>query len=135
MGDGVSTEGYVHRAVTAAPYRRAVERVEAALANEGFGVLSRIDVAATLRAKLGVEREPHVILGACNPALAAGALAVEPALGALLPCNVVVRVEDGVTHIEAVSAERMLGIVGRPELQETAKAVDERLRRAVAAAA
>lgn len=135
MGDGVSTEGYVHRTVTAAPYRRAVERVEAALADEGFGVLSRIDVAATLRAKLGVEREPHVILGACNPALAAGALAVEPALGALLPCNVVVRVEDGVTHIEAVSAERMLGIVGRPELQETAKAVDERLRRAVAAAA
>ncbi len=135
MGDGVGTEGYVHRTVTAAPYERAVERVEAALAQEGFGVLSRIDVAATLRAKLGVEREPHMILGACSPALAAAALEVEPALGALLPCNVVVRVEDGVTYIEAISAERMLGIVGRPELHETATTVDERLRRVVAAAA
>lgn len=135
MGADAATEGYVHRAVTSAPFARALERVEAALADEGFGVLTRIDVAATLRAKLGVEHEPHVILGACDPRLAAGALAVEPALGALLPCNVVVRIDGGVTRIEAVNAGRMLGIVGRDELRDTAAEVDARLRRVVAAAA
>lgn len=127
--------GHAHSVTTDLGYEEAVARTEAALAEEGFGVLTRIDVAATLRAKLGVESEPHLILGACNPALAHGALMVEPSLGVLLPCNVVVRVEDGVTRVEAVSAERMLGVVGRDELRGTAVEVDARLRRVVAAVA
>lgn len=125
---------FAHSATTTLCHEDAVASVEAALADEGFGALSRIDVAATLRAKLGIEREPYMILGACNPALAHGALEVEPSLGVLLPCNVVVRVEDGVTHVEVVSAERMLGIVGRDGLRATAAEVDDRLRRVVAAA-
>lgn len=127
-----SRGGYAHSTTTTLSYEESLARVEAALADEGFGVLSRIDVAATLRAKLGVERDPYMILGACNPTLAHGALEVEPSLGVLLPCNVVVRVEGGVTHVEAVSAERMLGIVGRAELRETAAEVDERLGRVIA---
>lgn len=127
-----STEGYAHSTTTTLGYEASLARVEGALAEEGFGVLSRIDVAATLRSKLGVEHEPYMILGACNPALAHSALEVEPTLGVLLPCNVVVRVEGGVTHVEAVSAERMLGVVGRAELRETAAEVDERLDRVIA---
>ncbi len=126
---------HAHSTTTGLGFDEAVARTEAALAQEGFGVLSRIDVAATLRAKLGVDREPYLILGACNPTLAHGALQAEPPVGVLLPCNVVVRVEDGVTYVEAVSAEKMLGVVGREELRETAVEVDERLRRVVAAVA
>jgi len=111
--------------------RRAVE----ALAAEGFGVLSRIDVAATLRAKLGVEREPYVILGACNPRCAHRGLEAEPLLGALLPCNVVVHVAEGTTRVAAVSAAAMLGVVGNPELAPVAREVDARLARVLEALA
>jgi uncharacterized protein (DUF302 family) len=105
----------------------AVGRVREELAAEGFGVLCEIDVQATLEAKLGVEREPYLILGACNPPLAHAALETEPELGVLLPCNVVVYLEDGQTHISAVDAERMLSIVGNDELADTASEVRRRL--------
>ena len=82
--------GYTLTATTIAPFADAVERVRAELKEEGFGVLCEIDVQATLREKLGVEQEPYTILGACNPPLAHQALAAEPELGTLLPCNVVV---------------------------------------------
>ncbi|CAN0596902.1 unnamed protein product, partial [Laminaria digitata] len=82
-----ATTGYARSITTALGHEEAIARTEAALAGEGFGVLTRIDVAATLKAKLGVDRAPYMILGACNPAYAHRALEMEPLLGALLPCN------------------------------------------------
>jgi uncharacterized protein (DUF302 family) len=116
-------------------FAEAVARVRAELAREGFGVLCEIDVQATLERKLGVTREPYVILGACNPPLAHGALETEPELGVLLPCNVVVYTRGGETHIAAVDAERMLSIVGNDQLADTAREVGRRLAAVVARAA
>ena len=127
--------GYARSITIDADHERAVERTVEALAAEGFGVLSRIDVAATMRAKLGVERPPYVILGACNPHLAHGALEAESLLGVLLPCNVVVSVEDGATRVAAVSAAAMLGVVGNPALEAVARDVDARLARVLDAVA
>ncbi|MEO8969919.1 MAG: DUF302 domain-containing protein [Solirubrobacteraceae bacterium] len=109
----------------------AVSRVREELAHEGFGVLSEIDVQATLKAKLGVEREPYLILGACNPTLAHAALEAEPQLGVLLPCNVVVYQQHGQTHIAAVDAERVLSIVDNEALAETASTIRTRLETVV----
>ena len=117
---------------TALPFDEAVERVRQELQAEGFGVLCEIDVQATLKAKLGVDREPYMILGACNPPLAHEALEAEPELGALLPCNVIVYRRDGETHISAVDAERMLSIVGNERLALIAADVRRRLADVVA---
>jgi uncharacterized protein (DUF302 family) len=100
-------------------FAEAVARVREELAREGFGVLCEIDVQATLKQKLGIEREPYLILGACNPPLAHRALDAEPELGVLLPCNVVVYQQQGQTHIAAVDAEQMLSIVDNDELAST----------------
>ena len=89
-------------------------------------MLCEIDVQATLKAKLGVDRDPYLILGACNPSLAHAALEAEPELGVLLPCNIVVYEQDGQTHIAAVDAERMLSIVENDELAQTASEVRRR---------
>jgi uncharacterized protein (DUF302 family) len=97
------------------------------LKDEGFGVLCEIDVQATLKEKLGIEGEPYVILGACNPPLAHRALEAEPDLGVLLPCNVVVYERGGTTHVSAVDAERMLSIVENDELAPVAEDVRARL--------
>ena len=129
-----TTAGYTLTATTEAPFAAAVERVRAELAEEGFGVLCEIDVQATLREKLGVEQEPYVILGACNPPLAHQALSAEPELGTLLPCNVVVYERDGTTHISAIDAERMLSIVGNDVLAPVAAQVREKLAAVVARA-
>jgi uncharacterized protein (DUF302 family) len=125
--------GYAITRETQLPFDDAVARAREALAAEGFGVLCEIDVQATFRAKLGEEREPYVILGACNPPLAHRALAAEPEIGVLLPCNVVVHVEDGRTVVSAVDAGALLGIVGRPELEPVAADVRARLERVVEA--
>jgi uncharacterized protein (DUF302 family) len=109
------------------PFSEAVARVRAALAGQGFGVLTEIDVTATLKAKLGEQIEDYVILGACNPPLAHQALSAEPELGTLLPCNVVVYQREGETHISAIDAERMLSIVGNDELAPIAAQVREKL--------
>ncbi len=109
----------------------AVARVREELPREGFGVLTEIDVRETLRRKLGVEVEPYLILGACNPTLAHEALGHEPELGVLLPCNVVVYRSQGVTVVSAVDAERMLSIVDASELGPIAAEVRERLGRMV----
>jgi uncharacterized protein (DUF302 family) len=116
-------------------FPEAVDRVREQLAEEGFGVLSEIDVQATLENKLGVEREPYLILGACNPPLAHAALEAEPELGTLLPCNVVVYVENHRTHIAAVDPEQMLSIVGNDALADTASEVRRRLSAVVERAA
>ena len=112
---------------TALPFPEAVERVREELRAEGFGVLCEIDVQATLKEKLGLDREPYTILGACNPPLAHEALDAEPELGALLPCNVIVYQHDGDTRIAAIDAEQMLSIVGNEQLVPIAAAVKRRL--------
>jgi uncharacterized protein (DUF302 family) len=131
----VDRDTYTLTTSTDLRFADAVANVRDELAAEGFGVLCEIDVQATLEAKLGVEREPYLILGACNPPLAHRALEAEPELGVLLPCNVVVYQEDGLTHISAVDAEQMLSIVGNDELADTAGEVRRRLAAVVERAA
>lgn len=114
-------------ATTELAFDQAVARAREELAREGFGILCEIDVQATLKAKLGIQREPYLILGACNPSLAHKALEAEPELGVLLPCNVIVYAQQGDTHIAAVDAERMLSIVDNDELAATASEVRRRL--------
>jgi uncharacterized protein (DUF302 family) len=126
---------YTLSATTPAAFADAVERVRAELAEAGFGVLCEIDVQATLRAKLGVDTEPYVILGACNPPLAHRALEAEPDLGVLLPCNVVVYERAGETRIAAIDPERMLSIVDNDELAPVAAEVKQRLAAVVERAA
>ena len=115
-------------------YPQAVEAVTQALAKEGFGVLTEIDVAATLKKKLNLERPPYKILGACNPQFAAQALEAEPQIGALLPCNVVVRQDAaGKTIVEFMDPNAVLELVGRPEIGRIAAEVRARLERVMAA--
>ncbi|TAM88080.1 MAG: DUF302 domain-containing protein [Jatrophihabitans sp.] len=118
------------RAVVHIPFQDAVTRARAALAEEGFGVLTEIDVAATMKAKLDLDVAPQVILGACNPSLAHRALEVEPSLGVLLPCNVVVRTEDdGATVVEAIDPAAMVSATGNQALAPVAGEVRARLDR------
>lgn len=114
-------------------FDQAVSRVTEELAKQGFGVLSEIDVAATLHKKLGLEMAPYRILGACNPQFAHKALQAEPEIGALLPCNVVVRVADGKTRVDVMDPEAVLQLVERPEVESIAKEVRGRLERVLAA--
>lgn len=120
---------YSHAIDVGGDFDEVLARTRDALAAEGFGVLTEIDVQATMREKLGVEREPYVILGACNPPLAHRALEAEPELGVLLPCNVVVYRTNSGTRVSAVAADQMLGMVGNPALAPVAAEVDERLGR------
>ncbi len=129
------TTSYTLSATTPLAFAEAVERVRAELKTEGFGVLCQIDVKATLSEKLGVEGEPYLILGACNPPLAHQALQAEPDLGVLLPCNVVVYQHAGETHISAIDPERMLSIVDNDELAPVAAGVKARLGAVVERAA
>jgi uncharacterized protein (DUF302 family) len=111
---------------------------DAALQKEGFGVLTEIDVQATFEKKLGVHVDPYVILGACNPNLARAALAVEPGLGLLLPCNVVLTADGDDVVVSAASPKALFGIVGddgdRQAMASIADDAEARIRRAVAAA-
>jgi len=120
---------YSTRRSVNATFDETLARTRAALVDEGFGVVSEIDVQAMLNAKLGTERGPYTILGACNPELADKALDAEPELGTLLPCNVAVFVLDGQTHVSAVSADQMLGMVGNPVLAPIARDAGARLDR------
>jgi uncharacterized protein (DUF302 family) len=129
------TTGYTLSATSELDHADAVDRVREELKAEGFGVLCEVDVQATLKERLGVEGEPYVILGACNPPLAHQALDTEPELGALLPCNVVVYRSDDATHIAAIDAERMLSIVGNDELAPVAAQVRDKLAQVVDRAA
>jgi uncharacterized protein (DUF302 family) len=115
-------------------FDQAVAAVTQALAKEGFGVLTEIDVQATLKKKLGIERPPYRILGACNPQFAAQALEVEPQIGALLPCNVVVRQDAaGATLVEFMDPDAVLQLVQRPEVEKIAAEVRTRLERVMSA--
>jgi len=112
-------------------FDEAVERTRVALQQEGFGVLCDIDVAATLKAKLGIERDGYVILGACNPPLAHKALEAEQELGLLLPCNVIVYATDEGTRVSAIDPDVMLGMIDNPALAEVAREVRARLERVI----
>jgi len=115
-----------------APFADTVASVRAALAAQGFGVLTEIDVTATMRAKLAEHMEDYVILGACNPPFAHQALGVDRSVGLLLPCNVVVRAVDGGTVVEALDPQVMVTLTGRPELKPIADEVARRLASALA---
>ncbi|MHB8419380.1 MAG: DUF302 domain-containing protein [Myxococcales bacterium] len=110
----------------------AIRRVTEALKTEGFGVLTRIDVAATMKEKLGIDGKPYVILGACNPTLAHRALTAEPGVGLLLPCNVTVfSREAGGSVVQAIKPRAMLELLHNSALDAVADEADQRLRRAL----
>jgi uncharacterized protein (DUF302 family) len=114
-------------------FEQAREAVEKALASQGFGVLTRIDMQATMKAKLDVDMEPYLILGACNPPLAHQALTAEFPIGLLLPCNVVLaRTTEGVV-VSAMDPQKMFDLVNRPELEPMALEVRQRLEAALEA--
>lgn len=120
------------------PWAEAVDRTREALAAQGFGILTEINVRSTFEAKLGAEAADavgdYVILGACNPALASRALAAEPEMGALLPCNVVVRrnASADVTTVEAIDPQTMVQLSSAPSVKEVADDAGTRLRKALA---
>ena len=128
---------YTHSIVVSAGYEEAVQKTREALAGQGFGILSEIDVRATFNTKLGEEAArnvgDYVILGACNPQLASRALAAEPDLGALLPCNVVVRRGPDATQttIQAIDPQTMVQLSASSAVQEVANDADTRLRAAL----
>lgn len=110
----------------------ALRRTTEALKQEGFGVLTTIDVKATMKAKLGIDRQPYVILGACNPNLANRGLEAEPELGLLLPCNVIVYDKgDGTSRVSIIDPHQMMGFVQNPALNAVADEAAERLHRVV----
>ena len=116
---------------TSAPFAQAVARVREALKAQGFGVLTEIDVQATLRDRLGEEMEQYLILGACNPPLAHRALSADRRIGLLLPCNVVIRTEAGQTVVEALDPQAMVAVTGEPSLQPVADEAASRLQAAL----
>ncbi len=116
----------------ALPYDEALARVRDALGAEGFGVLTEIDVSATMKQKLDIDFRPYVILGACNPKLAHRALSAEIDLGLLLPCNVIVyEAEDGGSVVEAMDPEAVMAMIDSAPLREVAAEVKARLQRAI----
>ncbi len=122
---------YGYGRILETPFEVAVASAREALKAEGFGVLCEIDVREKLREKLGVEFPKYLILGACNPPLAHQALQREMDLGLLLPCNVVVYEEAGKCVVGAIDAEKMLSVVGNPELSKVAEQVNDRLRKVI----
>ena len=125
---------YVFGKPVAMAFDVAVQRVTEELAKVGFGVLTDIDVQATMRKKLGLEMRPYRILGACNPQIASKAIAAEPQIGALLPCNVVVRqdAQDAV-HVEIMDPNAVLNLVDNPAVPQLAAEVRGKLEQALAA--
>ena len=113
------------------PFDETVERVIDALAGEGFGILTTIDVQATMKKKLDLAIAPYTILGACNPQLASRGLAIEPDLGVLLPCNVVVRRDGDTTVIAAMEPLAAMALAANPDLEPIATEARERIERAV----
>lgn len=114
-----------------APVADLRPRVVAALATEGFGVLTEIDMAATLKGRLGVERAPYLILGACNPPLADRAIDLAPSVGTLLPCNVVIRADGDGSVVEAMDPVATLRMAGVDALLPIAQDARARLERAI----
>lgn len=130
------SEDFAFVIVLPEPYEVVVERVKGALKEEGFGVLTEIDVQATLKEKIGESFRPYVILGACNPALSHRALSAEPKSGVMLPCNVTVESSDGKTTVCIANPAVMMAVgplAENPAVTEVANEARERLERVAAA--
>ena len=113
-------------------FSEAVERAEAALQNEGFGIISRIDIQNALKTKINVDFRPYTILGACNPALAYEALKLEDKVGTMLPCNVIVQeLGAGQTEIAAINPVASMAAIDNPELKGAAEEVRQKLQRVI----
>lgn len=125
--------GYGRSVLVRQPFAATVDRVRVALKDQGFGVLTEIDMAATMQAKLGEAMEDYVVLGACNPPLAHQALGVDRSIGLLLPCNVVVRSSDEGTVVEALDPQVMVQLTGQEALAPVADEAGRRLDAALAA--
>lgn len=123
--------GYGYGRTLDLSFADALQKARESLKSEGFGVLCEIDIKEKLKEKLGVDFANYVILGACNPSLAYGALRQEMNIGLLLPCNVVVYEKGPTVFAAAVDAARMLSIVGNPALASTAEQVNQKLRRVI----
>lgn len=125
---------YTHdRVIEGADFDTVDRRARAALADKGFGVLTEIDVRATLKKKLGVEIDDYRILGACNPGMAHKALGLEPRVGAMLPCNVILRAVAGGVEVSAVDPVASMAAIDNPKLKAVAGEVRDLLKQAVAA--
>ena len=123
--------GFTRRIDIDLPYDEAVTATKAALQEQGFGTLTEIDLRQTLKDKLDVDTDPQVIIGACNPQLAHRALGIDPRVATLLPCNVVVRTEDGRTVVEALDPAMMADVSGVPALAEVASDAARRIQLAL----
>lgn len=119
---------YYKAAILRGPIDEAIGRTEAALKEEGFGIISRIDIQDALKTKIGVDFRPYVILGACNPSLAYEALKLEDKVGTMLPCNVIVQSTiDGKTEVAAIDPVASMHAITNPKLREAAREVQKRL--------
>lgn len=123
---------YFHGRTIQGDFAAVVERTRAALQKHGFGVLTEIDVQATLKAKIGQDFRPYRILGACNPLMAHEALKLEPHVGVMLPCNVVLQQTDAGVEVFAVDPAASMGAIDNPDLLHHARAVGEHLSAALA---
>lgn len=124
---------YAMKRIVNMSYEEAVQRVKDTLKEQGFGILTEIDVKKTMKEKIDAEFEPYIILGACNPQLARIALAIEPSIGVLLPCNVVVYRQSGATIVEAMDPVPVMGMVANPNMEPVATEVKKRLNAALEA--
>ncbi|MCU0946737.1 MAG: DUF302 domain-containing protein [Porphyrobacter sp.] len=124
--------GYYISAKLTGIFDHAITRTEAALAAEGFGIISRIDMQQTLKAKIGVEFRPYVILGACNPSLAHEALQLEDKVGLMLPCNIIVQqMAGGDIEVAGIDPVASMEAIGNADLATVASDVRDRLHRAI----
>jgi uncharacterized protein (DUF302 family) len=128
-----NTEYSMHRSLPGVGFDEAIEIVTAALREQGFGVLTSIDVAATFKTKLGTDHRPYVILGACNPVLAHEALSVDDNIGLMLPCNVVVAAVEGGSEVSCVRPHAMMDIADAPEIRDVADQAQTKLERVLEA--
>ncbi len=127
----VDTTAYGVTRTVRGGYAGTIARIRELLKDEGFGVLTEIDVQRTLKEKLDKDVPAYVILGACNPRLAARALELEPDIGLLLPCNVIVTEREDGTHVGVVNPQSMVDFTGNLALAEISREADERLRRVI----
>jgi uncharacterized protein (DUF302 family) len=123
---------YYKSTILRVPFDEAIARTEAALKEEGFGIISRIDIQEALKTKIGVDFRPYTILGACNPSLAYEALKIEDKVGTMLPCNVVVQAKGHAeTEVAAIDPVASMQAIDNPKLAEAAHEVQSRLFRVI----